>query len=68
MHYEMPGCSVPERILERMRDAESRSADHARAEGIAVAREILNGLRGIVQGVQIRGPVDRYETALEVLS
>jgi homocysteine S-methyltransferase len=68
MHYEVAGCSVPAPILERMRRAESRSADDAHAEGIAIAREILKSVRHMVQGVQIRGPFDRYETPLEVLS
>ena len=68
MNYEVAGCSVPTPLLERMRRAESRSADDARAEGIAIAREILKSVRGMVQGVQIRGPFDRYETPLEVLS
>jgi methionine synthase / methylenetetrahydrofolate reductase(NADPH) len=68
MHYEVPGCSVPAHILERMRTAESRGARAAQAEGIAIAREILNDVRGMVQGVQIRGPLDHYKTAIEVLS
>ncbi len=68
MHYEVPGCSVPELIRERMRSAEAKGLEYARAEGIAIARELLQGVRGMVQGVQIRGPFDRYETPLEVLS
>ena len=56
MHYEVPGCSVPEAFLERMRQSETEGPDHARAEGIAIAREILNSVRGMVHGVQIRGP------------
>ena len=68
MHYEVPGCYVPASILERMRVAESKGAENARAEGIAIAREMLKAVRGMVQGVQIRGPFERYETPLEVLS
>jgi homocysteine S-methyltransferase len=68
MHYEAPGGGLPRHILERMMRADSKSADHARAEGVAVAREVLNAVRGMAQGVQIRGPFDRYETALEVLT
>jgi homocysteine S-methyltransferase len=68
MHYEVPGCSIPDPILERMRRAEAHGAGHARAEGIAIASEILKAVRGMIQGVQIRGPFDRYETPLEVLS
>jgi methionine synthase / methylenetetrahydrofolate reductase (NADH) len=67
MHYEVPGCSIPEHIRERMRRAELESPDRARAEGIAIGREILSPFRETVQGVQIRGPFERYETALEVL-
>jgi methionine synthase / methylenetetrahydrofolate reductase(NADPH) len=67
MHYELPGCSIPEQIRDRMRRAESESPDSARAEGIAIAREIFSAVQPMVQGVQIRGPFDRYETALEVL-
>jgi homocysteine S-methyltransferase len=68
MNYELPGRSVPADILERMRKAEASGIDSARAEGIAIAREILNRVRGHVRGVEIRGPFDDYETPLEVLS
>jgi homocysteine S-methyltransferase len=66
-NYEVPGCSVPEPILDRMRNAEGEGPERARAEGIAIAREILQQTRGMVQGVQIRGPFDRYETPIKVL-
>jgi homocysteine S-methyltransferase len=68
MHYEVPGCSLTPQILQRMQQADSQGPDRARAEGIAIAREILSAVRGMVQGVQVRGPFDRYETPLEVLS
>jgi homocysteine S-methyltransferase len=68
LNYEVPGFSVPETILQRLREAESKSPDHARAEGIRIAQETLKDIRGLVQGVQIRGPFDRYETPVEVLS
>jgi methionine synthase / methylenetetrahydrofolate reductase (NADH) len=63
---EVPGCSVPEPILERLRRADNPVA--ARAEGIRIAQEILERVQGMVQGVQIRGPFEEYETAIEVLS
>jgi methionine synthase I (cobalamin-dependent)/5,10-methylenetetrahydrofolate reductase len=67
-NYEVVGCSVPEAILQRLREADAKSPDHARAEGIRIAQDILKDVRGMVQGVQIRGPFDRYETPVEVLS
>jgi homocysteine S-methyltransferase len=66
LNYEVPGCSVPDSILERMRKADN--PEHARAEGIRIAREILVKIQGMVQGVQVRGPFEHYETAVEVLS
>ena len=50
-----------------MRTAEAKGPEYARNEGVTIAREILNAVRGMAQGVQIRGPFDRYETPLEVL-
>jgi homocysteine S-methyltransferase len=65
-NYEVPGCSVPDTILARMREAKNPEA--ARAEGIRIAQDILEQAQTMVQGVQIRGPFDEYETAVEVLS
>jgi methionine synthase I (cobalamin-dependent)/5,10-methylenetetrahydrofolate reductase len=67
-NFEVPGCSVPETTLRRIREAETKSPDHARSEGIRIAQEILKDVRGMVRGVQVRGPFDRYETPVEVLS
>jgi homocysteine S-methyltransferase len=67
-NYEVPGCSIPEPILERMRQAEVKGPEYAQSEGIRIAREILSAIRGVAQGVQVRGPFDRYETPMEVLS
>jgi homocysteine S-methyltransferase len=66
LNYEVPGCSVPDSILERMRKAETPEA--ARLEGIRIAQDILERIHSIVQGVQVRGPFEHYETAVEVLS
>ena len=66
LNYEVPGCSVPDSILDRMRKAETPEA--GRAEGIRIAQDILSKVQGMVQGVQVRGPFDQYATAVEVLS
>jgi methionine synthase / methylenetetrahydrofolate reductase(NADPH) len=68
LNYEIPGCSIPDTILDRMRQAQSKGPDHARREGIAIAQEILERIQDMVQGVQIRGPFEKYETSIEVLS
>ena len=38
---EVPGVTVPERVLERMRAAQTRGKEHALEEGIAIARELF---------------------------
>ena len=63
---EVPGVTVPKEILDRMRRASDRSKEHALAEGIAIARESLERVRGSVQGVQVSAPFGRIELALEV--
>ena len=68
LNYEIPGSSIPDAILNRMREAQSRGPEHAFNEGILIAQEILERVQGMVQGVQIRGPFAHYDTPLQVLS
>jgi homocysteine S-methyltransferase len=64
---EVPGAQVPEAVLERMREAEAGGAEAAHAEGIRIAQEVLDAVRGMVQGVQVSTPGGRIEVALEAL-
>jgi len=57
--------SVPEEILTRMGAAGSPEA--ARAEGIAIAQEMLQAVRGSVQGAQVSAPFGKYKAAAQVL-
>jgi methionine synthase / methylenetetrahydrofolate reductase(NADPH) len=57
--------SVPDSILERM--ARTSSPEAARAEGVAIAREMLTTARETVQGAQISAPLGRYSSAVDVL-
>jgi methionine synthase / methylenetetrahydrofolate reductase (NADH) len=63
---EVPGVSVPESIIARMRRANDQSKDHAVAEGISIAREMLERVRAAVQGAQVSAPFGKVELALEV--
>jgi 5,10-methylenetetrahydrofolate reductase len=65
---EVPGVSVPQEIIDRMRRANEKSKEHAVAEGIAIAREMLARVRPIVQGVQVSAPFGKVELALEVFA
>ncbi|HXJ85456.1 MAG TPA: bifunctional homocysteine S-methyltransferase/methylenetetrahydrofolate reductase [Candidatus Binatia bacterium] len=57
--------SVPDSILERM--ARAQTPEAARAEGVAIAREMLMAARQTVQGAQISAPMGRYSSAVDVL-
>jgi methionine synthase / methylenetetrahydrofolate reductase(NADPH) len=57
--------SVPDSILERM--ARAQNPEAARAEGVAIAREMLIAVRQMVQGAQISAPMGRYTSAVDVL-
>ncbi len=55
---------VPEQHMERMRSA--ANAEAARQEGIAIAREMVERVHGLVAGVQLSAPFGRYAMAIEV--
>ncbi|MGA2269901.1 MAG: bifunctional homocysteine S-methyltransferase/methylenetetrahydrofolate reductase [Bryobacteraceae bacterium] len=55
---------VPEHFMERMRRVDN--AEQAREEGVAIAREMVARVRGMVQGVQLSAPFGRYQMALDV--
>jgi homocysteine S-methyltransferase len=63
---EVPGVMVPDEIIARMRRANDKSKEHAVAEGIAIAREMFERVRDIVQGAQVSAPFGKVELALEV--
>jgi len=57
--------SMPDEILARM--ARVTDKDAALAEGVAIAREMLESVRGAVQGVQVSAPFGKFAVATEVL-
>ncbi len=63
---EVPGVTVPDAIVQRMREANAKSKEHAVAEGVAIAREMLEQVRADVQGVQVSAPFGKVELALRV--
>jgi homocysteine S-methyltransferase len=65
---EVPGVTVPDAALARMRRASAGGKDAALGEGVAIARELLAAVRDRVQGAQVSAPLGRVPVALEVLS
>jgi methionine synthase I (cobalamin-dependent)/5,10-methylenetetrahydrofolate reductase len=64
---EVPGVQVPQAVLERMRLAQEQGTAAARAEGVAIAAEMVEAVKDLVQGVQVTAPAGRIGAALDVL-
>jgi homocysteine S-methyltransferase len=64
---EVPEIVIPESVLERMRKASERGDEAAAAEGVEIAREVIQEIGAAVQGVQLTGSSGQVERALEVL-
>jgi 5,10-methylenetetrahydrofolate reductase len=65
MANEVPGVTVPDALVARMR--RTAGAEHALAEGVSIARELLTSLKGKSQGVQVFTPSRQLGAALDVL-
>ncbi len=64
MKTEVPGVVVPDWIMEAMKKAGDNAAQ--RAEGIRIARTILQEIHGEVRGVATSAPFGNVATAIEV--
>jgi homocysteine S-methyltransferase len=64
---EVPGVTVPQPILDRMRAASAKGKDEALQEGVQIAREMLAAVRPRVRGVQVAAPMGRAGVAVRVL-
>jgi homocysteine S-methyltransferase len=64
---EVPGVTVPQAVLDRMRVASARGKEEALAEGVKIAKEMLAAVRERLQGAQVSAPLGRVPVALDVL-
>jgi homocysteine S-methyltransferase len=65
MKNEVPGVYVPDSVVERMSRCDTKEA--ALEEGAAIAKELLEKLRGAVSGVQLSAPLGKVKYALSIL-
>ena len=65
---EVPGVSVPDEVLHRMRRASDAGREAALAEGVGIAREMLEAVRARLAGAQVSAPLGRVPVALDVLA
>ncbi|MBI9107113.1 MAG: bifunctional homocysteine S-methyltransferase/methylenetetrahydrofolate reductase [Spirochaetales bacterium] len=66
LNNEVPGITIPERIMKRMERHETK--EEARLEGISIAREIVDELRPVAAGVQVSPPFGNVRTAIDVIT
>ena len=64
---EVPGVTVPQPVLDRMRTASAKGKEDALAEGIQIAREMVAAVRSRVKGIQVAAPMGRAGVAVKVL-
>jgi methionine synthase / methylenetetrahydrofolate reductase(NADPH) len=64
MANEVPGVTVPDSVLQRMKRADAATAEQ---EGIRIAQELGAQLRPLVQGFHIAAPAGRLDLALRTL-
>ena len=65
MKNEVPGVEVPDSIIARME--RPKTAEDAQKVGIEIAREMWEGIREHVQGIQVSAPFSRIDLALKVM-
>lgn len=65
MNNEVPGISIPPRVIERM--AAAKTKESAIETGVEIAAELRRTLDRDVQGFQISAPFGRIEPALRVM-
>jgi methionine synthase / methylenetetrahydrofolate reductase (NADH) len=63
LHNEVPGITIPEEVRMRMKGKEK---SEGAAEGMQIARELIEQVRGLVGGYYIIAPFGRHEVAVEL--
>jgi homocysteine S-methyltransferase len=63
LHNEVPGISVPDAVLERLREA----GPDAPSVGLELARDLVARARPLVAGIYVIPPFKQPEAALELL-
>lgn len=63
LHNEVPGISIPDKIISRMKNSGEKSAK----EGIKIAVELIDQMRDEVQGVYFMPAFNRFDYVSEII-
>ena len=66
LHHEVPGIKLSEEVLERMR-AYGDDKEKSSAEGIQIAKELIDTAARLFNGIYIITPFLRYDMSLELI-
>jgi homocysteine S-methyltransferase len=66
MNNEVPGVNVTDDILKRMLKYQDSKEDSLK-EGVAIARETLESMKPMIQGIQISAPFGRVQSVIDVM-
>lgn len=64
IHNELPGAKLPDTILERMRQADPKTAAR---EGVQIGRELIEQMRPYSDGMYVVAPMNKCELAMELV-
>jgi methionine synthase I (cobalamin-dependent)/5,10-methylenetetrahydrofolate reductase len=67
MNNEIPGCHVPDHIMERLSKYEGSKEDSLK-EGVDIAKETLEKMMPLINGLQISAPFGRVQSVIDVLN
>lgn len=67
LHNEVPGIKLSEEALARMR-ACGDDKDRATAEGIQIAKELIDAAAGLFNGIYVITPFFRYDMSVELIN
>jgi homocysteine S-methyltransferase len=63
LHNEVPGITIPEEVRKRM---EGKEKGEGAVEGMRIAMELIEQVKGVVGGYYIIAPFGRHEVAVEL--
>lgn len=63
LHHEIPGISIPGKIMEKM----LRAGEDAPQVGIEISAELLREIKSSIAGAYLLPPFKKYDTAVKVL-
>ncbi|MGV8048981.1 MAG: bifunctional homocysteine S-methyltransferase/methylenetetrahydrofolate reductase [Anaerolineaceae bacterium] len=64
LHNEVPGISIPETIQTRM----EKASDQGAQQGVLIARDLIEEIRPLAQGVYFMPQFSRYDLVAEIIA